>query len=401
MGKYNNHQLKNLKLEKTNTTMIAKTLSGLENVLAAELSGLGAENVKAQKRAVSFDGDTAIMYKANLWCRTALSILKPVFEFTFEGQQQYYDVLRNYHWDELFGVEKTIAINAMAFHSEFTNSHFLAQRTKDAVVDYFMDKTGKRPSVDIDDPQIKLNIFIHQDRCSVSLDSSGAPLFKRGYRRKNVAAPLNEVLGAGLVMLSGWDKQQPFYDPMCGSATFSIEAGMLALNMAPSIFRRHFSFQHWGEYNATVWEAIRQEARDLEHKTAPEILAADISNSSMDAARQNLMEAGLLGRVKLEKRDFFQSKPRHDKGVVIINPPYGMRLQNENIKEYYQKMGATLKHNYSGFKACIISPDKLLTHQIGLRHTSQQMVFNGQIECRFLEYQLYEGTRKIHKRPRK
>jgi len=401
MGKYNNHYLKKLDLEKTNTTMIAKTLSGLENVLATELTNLGAENVKAQKRAVSFDGDMALMYKANLWCRTALSILKPVFEFTFEGQQQYYDVLRNYPWDELFDVQKTIAINAMAFHSEFTNSHFLAQRTKDAVVDYFMDKTGKRPSVDIDDPQIKLNIFIHQDRCSVSLDSSGAPLFKRGYRRKNVAAPLNEVLGAGLVLLSGWDKQQPFYDPMCGSATFSIEAGMLALNMAPSIFRRNFSFQHWSEYNPELWEATRQEARDLEQKTAPEILAADISNSSMDAARQNLMEAGLLGRVKLEKRDFFQSKPRHEKGVVIINPPYGMRLQNENIKEYYQKMGTTLKHSYSGFKACIISPDKSLTHKIGLKHTSQQMVFNGQIECRFLEYQLYEGTRKIHKRPRK
>ncbi len=378
--------------------MIAKTLAGLENILTTELKNLGAENVQPQKRAVSFEGDELVMYKANLWSRTAMSILKPLFEFSFEGQQEYYDILREYRWDDIFTVDKTIAINALAFKSEFTNTHFLAQRTKDAVADYFKEKTGKRPSVDIDDPQIKINIYINQNRCSVSLDSSGAPLFKRGYRRKNVSAPLNEVLGAGLVMLTGWDREQPFYDPMCGSGTFSIEAGMMAMNMAPSIFRRNFSFQHWQGYNPEQWENLREEARAGELKTAPEILASDISNISMDATRQNLMEAGLLGRVKLEKKDFFTSKPNHDKGVLIINPPYGVRLQSENIKEYYQNMGTTLKHNYTGFEAWIISPDKALTHQIGLRHTSQQMVFNGPIECRFLGYQLYSGTKKIHKK---
>jgi putative N6-adenine-specific DNA methylase len=384
-------------LEKENFALIAKTLAGLENVLATELQALGAKNVQPQKRAVSFEGDTTLIYKANLWCRTAMSILKPLFDFTFDNQQQYYDILREYKWDEVFAVDKTIAINALAFNSEFTNTHFLAQRTKDAIADYFKEKTGKRPSVDIDDPQIKINIYIHQNRCSVSLDSSGAPLFKRGYRRKNVAAPLNEVLGAGLILLSGWDKRQPFYDPMCGSGTFSIEAGMMAMNMAPSIFRRHFSFQHWQEYNENQWENLREEARSVQYKSVPDILASDISNSAMDAARQNLMEAGLLGKVKLEKKDFFISKPLHDRGTILLNPPYGVRLHDDNIKEYYQNMGTTLKHNYSGFEAWIISPDKNLTHKIGLRHTSQQLVYNGPIECRFLGYQLYKGTKKIHK----
>lgn len=377
--------------------MIAKTLAGLEGVLEKELIDLGAQDVKQQRRAVSFTGDTKMLYKVNLWSRTALSILQPLFEFSFETQQEYYEVLREYKWDDIFSVDKTIAINALAFDSVFTNTHFLAQRTKDAIVDFFTEKTGKRPSVDIDDPQIKINIFITKNTCSVSLDSSGAPLFKRGYRRKNVTAPLNEVLGAGLVLLSGWDKQQPFYDPMCGSATFSIEAGMIALNMAPSIFRRSFSFFHWQDFDTQLWESLKQEAREGELKNVPEILASDISNLAMDAARQNLMEAGLLGRVKLEKRDFFQSKPAHDSGTVIINPPYGRRLQSDDISEYYQNMGTALKHSYAGFKAWIISPDKILTHKIGLRHSSQTMVFNGQIECRFLGYELYQGTKKIHK----
>ncbi|TVQ09567.1 MAG: hypothetical protein EA361_15285 [Bacteroidetes bacterium] len=377
--------------------MIAKTLTGLEGVLASELSALGAENVTPQNRAVAFEGNTELMYRINLWSRASLSILKPVFDFTFESQQHYYDVLREYPWDELFDVDKTIAINANAFNSEFTNSHFLAQRTKDAVADYFTEKTGKRPNVDLEDPQIKLNIYINGDQCSVSLDSSGAPLFKRGYRRKNVQAPMNEVLAAGLIMLSGWDKKKPFYDPMCGSATFSIEAAMMALNMAPSIFRRHFSFQHWKDYDAELWESLREQARKEELNSVPEIIASDINNSAMDAARTNLMEAGLLGRVKLEKKDFFLSKPAHDNGLAIINPPYGRRLHSDDIHNYYKDIGAALKHHYTGFEAWIISPDNALTHKIGLRHSSQTLVFNGQLECKFLGYDLYQGTKKTHK----
>lgn len=387
-------------MEKNTDTLIAKTLAGLEDVLAKELTDLGALDVKLQKRAVEFRGDDTMMLKANLWSRTALSILKPLYEFTFNGQQEYYDILRVYPWDEIFSVDKTIAINALAFQSEFSNTHFLAQRTKDAIADYFKEKTGKRPSVNIDDPQIKINIFINKERCSVSLDSSGAPLFKRGYRRKNVTAPLNEVLGAGLVLISGWDKKSPFYDPMCGSATFSIEAGMMAMNMAPAIFRRSFSFTHWNSFEPTVWENLREEAREAQKKETPEIFASDINNASMDAARQNLMEAGLLGRVKLEKRDFFQSKPAGSNGWVILNPPYGRRMQSDDIKGYFADIGTALKHNYSGFQAWIISPDKTLTHKIGLRHISQKIVYNGPLECRFLGYELYKGSKKPMRPPK-
>ncbi len=384
-------------MEKQSYKLIAKTQAGLEGVLTQELKALGAENVEAQRRAVSFDGNTQMLYQANLWCRTALSILKPLFEFSFQTQQEFYEIMREFNWDKIFSVNKTIAINALAFESVFTNTHFLSQRSKDAIADFFTEKTGKRPNVNIDDPQIKINVFINKDKCSVSLDSSGAPLFKRGYRRKNVAAPLNEVLGAGLILLTGWDKKKPFYDPMCGSGTFSIEAGMMALNMAPSIFRRNFSFMHWNDYEPILWDQLRQKARDSELKDTPEIIAADISNQSMDAARQNMMEAGLLGRIKLEKRDFFQTKPSHENGILIINPPYGRRLESDDISEYYQKLGTTLKHNFTGFEAWILSPDKLLTHKIGLRHSSQQVVFNGQIECRFLGYELFKGSKKEFK----
>jgi len=388
-------------LENQSYKLIAKTQAGLEPVLANELQALGANNVQAQRRAVVFEGNTGMLYQANLWCRTALSILKPLFEFRFQTQQEFYDIMRAHNWDLVFAVNKTIAINALAFESVFTNTHFLSQRSKDAIADYFLDKTGKRPSVNIDDPQVKINVFINKDLCSVSLDSSGAPLFKRGYRRKNVAAPLNEVLGAGLILLTGWDKETPFYDPMCGSGTFSIEAGMMALNMAPSIFRRNFSFMHWQEYEPELWENLRQKARDQELKKTPEIYAADISNQSMDATRQNIMEAGLLGRIKLEKRDFFNSKPSHDSGLLIINPPYGRRLESENIDEYYQKLGTALKHNYTGFKAWILSPDKALTHKIGLRNSAHHFVFNGQLECRFLGYELFKGSNKEYKTDKK
>ena len=381
------------------TTLTAKTLSGLEDVLAAELKDLGAHNVKPKRRAVQFDGDDLLIYKSNLWCRSALSILKPVYKFTFESQQEYYDILRAYPWDELFAVDKTISINALAFSSVFSNTHFLAQRTKDAIADYFIDKAGKRPDVDLDDPQVKVNIFIQQNQCTVSLDSSGAPLFKRGYRRKSTTAPLNEVLAAGIIMISGWDKQQPLYDPMCGSGTFSIEAGMMAMNMAPAIFRKNFSFMHWNSFDAQGWDQMRESAAaETPGQSLPEIFASDISNLSMDAARQNIMEAGLLGRVRLEKKDFFASKPRHNNGTLVLNPPYGRRLQSPDISEYYQKIGATFKHNYPGFEAWVISPDKALTHKIGLKHTHRQTVFNGQIECQLLGYKLYQGTKRVRRK---
>jgi putative N6-adenine-specific DNA methylase len=381
--------------------MIAKTLTGLEGVLAEELNVIGAADVKQLKRAVEFTGDTHMLYKANLWCRKAISILKPVFDFEFQNQDEFYEKLRAFQWDDIFSVDKTIAISAVASNSVFTNTQFVAQRSKDAIADYFREKTNTRPSVNIEDPQIKINIFINRNFCSVSLDSSGSPLFKRGYRKNAGMAPLSEVLAAGLIAISGWDKQSPFYDPMCGSGTFSIEAALMALNIAPGSFRNQYAFQNWQGFESSAWEDLKVQANEGILKKAPDIIASDISNKTMTAARQNLMEAGLLGLVKLEKKDFFTARPAHDHGVVFLNPPYGRRLENENIQDFFKSIGAVLKHKYSGFEAWIISPDKSLTHKIGLRTSTRLEVFNGQLDCQFLGYKLYEGTKKIHKTPEK
>ena len=374
--------------------MIAKTFSGLEEVLAAELTSLGATEVQPLKRAASFTGDLALLYKINLWSRSALSILKPIFEFSFKSQEEFYDIMHEYKWDEHFAVDKTIAISTVAIQSVFANTHFLAQRTKDAIADFFRDKYNARPDVNIENPDIKINVYVFKDSCSVSLDSSGMPLFKRGYRKHAGPAPLSEVLAAGLIMLSGWDKKQPLYDPMCGSATFSIEAAMMALNMAPATFRKDFSFKNWQDFDETLWENLRTEARESTKTELPHIEASDVSNKSMAIARQNIMEAGLLGRIILEKKDFFVSKPSQNRGYLIMNPPYGRRIEKENIHEFYQKIGSTFKHNYSGFHTWIISPDKTLTHKIGLKPIAKHYVFNGQLDCTFLGYKIYEGSKK-------
>jgi len=302
--------------------------------------------------------------------------------------------MHEYKWDEHFAVDKTIAISTVAIQSVFANTHFLAQRTKDAIADFFRDKYNARPDVNIENPDIKINVYVFKDNCSVSLDSSGMPLFKRGYRKHAGPAPLSEVLAAGLIMLSGWDKKQPLYDPMCGSATFSIEAAMMALNMAPATFRKDFSFKNWQDFDETLWENLRTEARESTKTELPHIEASDVSNRSMAIARQNIMEAGLLGRIVLEKKDFFFSKPSQNRGYLIMNPPYGRRIEKENIHEFYQKIGSTFKHNYNGFHTWIISPDKTLTHKIGLKPIAKHYVFNGQLDCTFLGYKIYEGSKK-------
>ncbi len=380
--------------------MIAKTFSGLEEVLTAELKSLGAKDVQPLKRAASFTGDQTLLYKVNLWSRAALSILRPVYEFGFETQQEFYEKMREFKWDDFFNVEKSFAISTVAIQSVFTNTHFLAQRSKDAIVDYFRDNANARPDVNTENPDIKINVYVFKDSCSVSLDSSGMPLFKRGYRKQAGPAPLNEVLAAGLIMLSGWDKQQPFYDPMCGSGTFSIEAAMMALNMAPATFRKDFSFTHWQNHDENLWRSLREEAAAMQTNTLPHIEACDINNKSMAIARQNIMEAGLLGRIKLEKKDFFLSKPSQSRGHLLLNPPYGRRIESGDIHEFYQKIGSTFKHNYAGFHAWIISPDKTLTHKIGLKPIAKHYVFNGQLDCTFLGYKIYEGSKKPGKRPR-
>ena len=377
--------------------IVVKTLTSLEELLASELKALGIENPKVLRRGVSFEGNIEDVYRANMFCRTAISVLREIHSFTFTDRDDFYNQMRQIDWGQHFGVEKSIVIYSVAARTEvFSHTLFLSQLSKDAIADHFREKTGERPSVDKDDAQIRLNIYVNQDRCVVSLDSSGDPLFKRGYRREGGGAPLNEVLAAGLIMLSGWDKQSNFVDPMCGSATFSIEAGLMANNIAPGSLRRQFSFEHWNDFMPELWQTIKQQAAEQKVSSRITIMASDMNSKVLDHARKNIMEAGLMGQIKLQRQEFFNFHPPAGGGWVLLNPPYGQRLKRENLGEFYKSIGDTLKKNYPGYKAGIITSDEPDMKSIGLKAKSKTTVFNGAIECKFMVFELFTGSHKDH-----
>jgi len=387
--------------------LLAKTFAGLEQVLADELSALGAANVKPLRRAVSFEGDLKMLYKTNYWCRTALSILRQMDEFTFTSREVFLEKVKQVPWSEYFDVKKSISVNPVAHRSElFNNTMFLAQLTKDGIADHFREKTGERPNVSTNEPDIRINVYVNQDNCSVSLDSSGEALFKRGYRKATGGAPINEVLGAALVIMSGWDKTSTFLDPMCGSGTFSIEAGMMAANMAPAMYRKTFGFSHWKDFDAPLLAALRQEAKEMVTPVKGRILASDIHGKTLDIARQNIMEAGLMGQVKVQRNDFFNFTPPPENGWVLLNPPYGHRIQQKDLPEFYQKIGDTLKQKFAGYKAGLFSAELEAMKKVGLKPSAKFRLYNGPLESLFVVYDLFEGKHKEHvaktrpKRPR-
>jgi putative N6-adenine-specific DNA methylase len=384
-------------VSETTFPIVVKTLTGLEELLAEELRQQGVQEPKVLRRGVSFQGGLEQLYRANMFCRTAISVLREIGSFSFSSQDDFYQKMRELDWGTHFGVEKTIVIYSVAARSElFTNTLFLSQLSKDAIVDAFREKTGERPSVNRDEADIRLNIYVNDNRCIVSLDSSGEPLFKRGYRREGGGAPLNEVLAAGLIMLSGWDKQSNFVDPMCGSATFSIEAGLMANDIAPGSMRKAFSFQNWNDYDAGLWEAIRAEAKNNQVGSRITIMASDMNAKVLDIARKNIMEAGLMGQIKLQRQEFFQFHPPAGGGWVMLNPPYGQRLKQENLPEFYRSIGDTLKNNYPGYKAGIITSDISAMKSIGLKPVLRTTVFNGALECKYMVYELFRGSHKDH-----
>ena len=377
--------------------IVIKTLASLEEPLAKELSEIGIKDTKVLRRGVSFSGTLADIYRANMFCRTAIAVLREVGTFTFSDKEDFHQKMMKIDWSKYFGPEKTIVIYSVATRSEvFSNTLFLSQLTKDAVADYFREKTGIRPTVNKDDADIRLNIYVNENRCIVSLDSSGEPLFKRGYRKQGGGAPLNEVLAAGLIMHSGWDRKSPFVDPMCGSATFSIEAALMALNIAPGSLRKVFSFMHWNDFDPELWNQIKKEAKEQETNNMPPIVAGDVASKSIDISRKNILQAGFLGQIKLQKQDFFLSHPPAGKGVVILNPPYGERMKRDNLNEFYTKIGDTLKKQYPGYKAGIITSDVPAMKSIGLKPIKRVPTFNGALECKFMVYEIFAGTHKDH-----
>lgn len=376
--------------------LVAKTFKGLENVLAKELTNLGAEDVTILTRAVSFTGDKAMMYKCNLWLRTALKVLKPVHSFKAKSEEELYKGIYEIDWSAYFSVDDTLAINSVVNSPYFNHSQYVALKSKDAIVDQFRNKFGKRPSVDTENPGILIDIYLSEDDCIVSMDSSGESLHKRGYRVNSTIAPINEILAAGLILLSEWDCNSNFIDPMCGSGTLPIEAALIAYNIPPGIFRKEFGFEKWKDFDADLLEEIYNddsESRTFEHQ----IIGSDLSTGVLRIAQDNAKNAFLTNKITFKVQDFEKFYPPEGKSMIMMNPPYGERLKKDNIELFYQSIGNHMKKNFAGTDVWIISGNKDALEYIGLHPTKKHTLYNGAIECKFQLYNIYEGSKKVKK----
>lgn len=367
----------------------AKTFAGLEGVLAQELKAMGAANIEQARRAVNFSGDKRTLYKANLTLRTALRILVPIKSFKVKTPDDVYIGVKSIEWDKYMSLSQTFLIEQTVYSDVVSNSRFAVYKAKDAIADYFSERYGKRPNVSVANPNIFINLYIAGENCTVSLDSSGEPLYKRGYRVAQTQAPMNEVLAAGLVLLSGWDAKSNFMDPMCGSGTIAIEAALFALNIAPGIFRKHFAFEDWKDFDAGLLDELYNddsEEREFKHK----IYASDINRAVVEVARRNIAAASLTKYIELQASDFMQLTPPSTPLCIITNPPYGERLMAD-IERLYSDMGTTLKHNYKNTTCHIISSSQDGFNKIGLKPSSKVKLYNGEIECEFRSYRMFEG----------
>ncbi len=374
--------------------MLAKSPAGLEEILAGELQELGAKNIELLNRAVAFEGDKKLLYAANYRCRTALRILVPISHFSIETEQDLYTEIKSIRWEDYLGNGNTIAINSTVTSSVFTHSHYVSLRAKDAIVDRFREKTSERPSVDIDNPDFRINVHIYKDEVSVSFDSSGASLHKRGYHVSNAEAPLNEVLAAGMILLSGWDAQSNFIDPMCGSGTLLIEAAMIAMNIPAGESREEYGFMRWKDFDDELWEEVQNDALEQQRTFEHKIIGSDISEHNLRSAHANLKQAELTKNVTLKISPFQEMTPPEGGGVMITNPPYGERIKVEDIVSLYQDLGDVLKQKYKGYKAWVISSDLMALKKIGLKPMKKYILFNGQLECRYAGFDLYAGSKR-------
>nr|WP_255491382.1 THUMP domain-containing protein [Dysgonomonas sp. ZJ709] len=381
-----------------NFAMIAKTMAGLEEVLAEELIGLGANNLEIGTRMVSFEGDLALLYRANIQCRTALRILRPVYQFTARNADDIYKKVKAMNWYEHMTEDSTFAIDAITFSELFTHSKFVAYRVKDAIADYFMQKTSKRPSVDVKDPDLLINFHIAHDKCTLSFDSSGESLHKRGYRVAQTEAPLNEVLAAGMILKTGWRGESDFVDPMCGSGTLLIEAAMIAMNVPPGIYRSKFAFEKWKNFNQDLFDTIYNDdsgEREFKYK----IYGSDISAEAIEIAAENVKSANLQRHINLEVKPFEKyDKAPAEKGILITNPPYGERIQPDDLFGLYEMIGERLKHVFMGYSAWILSYQRECFNKIGLKPTKKYPLVNGSLQCEFRRYDIFAGKRTEFKK---
>ena len=373
--------------------IIAKTFQELEDVLAGELLQLGAENIEIGRRMVSFTGDQALLYKANLCCRTALRILKPIYTFTALNTDEVYDRIKEVQWEKILTPDQTFSIDSVVYSEEFKHSKFVTYRVKDAIADYFNEKYGKRPSVRLNNADIILNLHIAQNRCTLSLDSSGESLHRRGYRQEQVEAPLNEVLAAGMILMTGWRGECDLIDPMCGSGTIPIEAALIARNIAPGVFRKEFGFEKWKDFDQELFDNIYNDdskEREFTHK----IYGYDNNPKANEIATHNVKAAGVSKDVVLRIQPFQQFEQPTEKSIIITNPPYGERISANDLLGLYQMIGERLKHAFVGNDAWILSYRDECFDQIGLKPSVKVPLFNGALECQFRKYQIFDGKYK-------
>ena len=377
--------------------MVAKTLYGLEEILAEELLALGANDLQIGRRMVSFTGDKELLYKANFHCRTALRILKPIYHFKAKDADTVYKEVKKVEWEKYLSLDKTFAIDSVIYSEDFNHSKFVAYRTKDAIVDYFIEKFKKRPSVRVNNPDLYINIHISHNDCTLSIDSSGESLHKRGYRVDQTEAPLNEVLAAGMILKTGWKGESNFVDPMCGSGTLLIEAAMIALNIAPGIHRKEFAFQKWVDYDEELFDRIYNDESG-EREFAFHCYGSDISQAAIDIALENIRSAGLMKYIDLKVKPFQQYTEAPKPGILVTNPPYGERISSRDLLGLYNMIGERLKHVFMGYKAWILSYKDECFDKIGLRPSEKIKLMNGSLECEYRCYELFEGTNKDFKK---
>lgn len=381
--------------------MLAKTFKGLEQVLATELVQLGANNVQVERRAVSFTGDKRMLYTANMCLRTASRVLVPILSFKAQKADDIYEQVKVLDWSQYMTVKTTFQIDATVYSDYFRHSQFVTYRVKDAIVDYWMEHENQRPSVKLEGADLYLNVHIAGDRVTLSLDSSGESLHKRGYRVANTQAPINEALAAGMLLLAGWKGQSDFYDPMCGSGTLLIEAALIARNIAPGVYRQGFAFEKWADFDADLWDEVYNDdsrEREFKHK----IYGSDAGFYAVQAATKNIQSASLQRDIEVKQirvEELRLADTNTEGALVMINPPYGERLsQDKNVLRLYQDMGTALKHQFSGATAWVISSNEEALKCIGLRPAKKIHLVNGDLDCLFNKYELFKGDRKTWKK---
>lgn len=380
-----------------NFKMLAKTFFGFEDLLENELNQLGAQEVEKGNRVVHFKGDKGFMYKANLSLRTALKILVPIYHCRINSEHDLYQAAYDYPWEQHFTARETFAIDSVVFGETFTHSLYVSQKVKDAIADSFRAKTGQRPSVNLKFPDVRINVHIDRDQCTISLDSSGASLHHRGYRTATNIAPLNEVLAAGLILLSGWDQRTDFLDPMCGSGTIPIEAAMMSCKIPANINRKEFAFEKWANWDEDLYLTIEESQLNKIQGLAGTISGYDKAPSAFEKAKDNVRNANLEEFVTIEKDNFFFSQKEQDAPLhIVTNPPYGERLEGD-INTLYSSFGDTLKQHYTNTQAWMITSNLEAMKHVGLRPSRKIKLFNGKLESRLLHYNIYPGTKKIHK----